>query len=200
VLESRNLYLFIQYASPGSSYRLRVSDRATSLTYTDLVGTVDGNGELERIVTGIPRVACDRALRVEVTLGATAVGAGVVSGGVTTYSDMLTDYCGPMITMSRGMLVGDGFTPGGQVVAQTWMGTATVTATNYPAPPAMRNPSVPVRPLPPTPSPPAQIAPSPSTPGRIATSLTSPCVGAYQNVYTATDTATNVTVQEMIYC
>jgi hypothetical protein len=80
------------------------------------------------------------------------------------------------------------------------MGTTTVTATNYQAPPAVRNPSAPVRPLPPSPTSPAQIAPSPPTPGRIATSLTRPCVGAYQNAYTATDTATNVTVQETIYC
>jgi hypothetical protein len=201
VLQSRNFHLFISSGAPYGTYRLRISDRTTSAVYSDTIGTLDAGGFVGRIVGDISRNACDRPLRIEVTLGGTQVGPGVVSGGVTTYSDMVTDYCGPMIAMTAGGVVGDGFTPGGQVQVQTWVGTQVVTASPAQwSPTLVRSPGTSVVPFSPARLRTVDLAPVAPTPGRITTSLTGPCINAFPSVYNATDLATNVTVENSIRC
>jgi len=201
VLQSRNFHLFISSGAPYGTYRVRISDRTNAAVYADTIGTLDGSGFVVRIIGDIPRNACDRPLRVEVTLGGTQVGPGVVSGGVTTYSDMLTDYCGPMIAMSAGGVIGDGFTPGGQVQVETWLGTQVVTASDYPSSPTLvRSSGTTTLSLSSPRLSTVNLAPVAPTPGRITTTLTGPCISAFPSVYRATDLATAVTVENSIRC
>jgi hypothetical protein len=201
VLQSRNFHLFISSGAPYGTYRLRISDRTNSSVYADTIGTLDGSGFVGRIVGDVSRSACDRPLRIEVTLGGTQVGPGVVSGGVTTYSDTLTDYCGPMIAMSAGGVIGDGFTPGGQVQVQTWVGSQLVTASDSPLSPTLvRSSGMSLASFAPTRLRTVDRAAVAPTPGRITTTLTGPCINAFPSVYSATDLATNVTVENSIRC